>query len=102
MKLFFTTEEVAGHLNLPLPTLEFYIKTFNVKIQKVGKNRRYSHTDLDKLQKIVNLIQVEGYTLEGAREKLKEKKIEKDNKKEVIVRLKEIKKSLEWLSESIE
>lgn len=102
MKLFFTTEEVASHLNLPLPTLEFYIKSFNVKIQKVGKNRRYSHSDLDKLQKIVNLIQIEGYTIEGAKEKLKEKKAEGEQKKQVIARLKEVKRSLEWLMASME
>lgn len=102
MKLFFSTDEVAGHLDIPVSTLEFYIREFRIQIQKVGKNRRYTHSDIEKLQKIVDLINIEGFTLEGAKEKLKERGKETNKNEAIVERLKDIKKTLQLINDSIE
>jgi DNA-binding transcriptional MerR regulator len=102
MKLFFSTEEVAQQLEIPTTSVDFYVRTFRLNIQKVGKNRKYSHADIEKLQKIVNLVQKEGFTIEGAKEKLKAKEVVESKNKEVIERLKEIRKTLEFIKVAIE
>ena len=102
MKLFFSTEEVAQQLEIPITSVDFYVRTFRLNIQKVGKNRKYSHQDIEKLQKIVDLIQKEGFTIEGAKEKLKAKEVVESKNTEVIERLKEIRKTLKLIKEGIE
>jgi DNA-binding transcriptional MerR regulator len=101
MKLFFSSDEVATHFNLPVSTIEHYIRFFNLKINKVGKNRRYDHANMDALGLIVNLIHTEGHTLEGVKEKLKTKTKNQGNKEEVIQRLIEVRKTLIMIKEKI-
>jgi DNA-binding transcriptional MerR regulator len=102
MKIFFSTEEVAQQLEIPVTSVDFYVRTFRLNILKVGKNRKYSHTDIEKLQKIVDLIHKEGFTIEGAKDKLKAKEIKSSVNDEVIVRLKEIRKTLEFIKVGLE
>jgi DNA-binding transcriptional MerR regulator len=101
MKLFFSSEEVATHFNLPVSTIEHYIRFFNLKINKVGKNRRYDHANMDALGNIVNLIHIEGHTLEGVKEKLKSKHKGLGSKDEVTQRLIEVRKTLIMIKEKI-
>ena len=101
MKLFFSSEEVATHFNLPVSTIEHYIRFFNLKINKVGKNRKYDHKNMEVLERIVHLIQSEGYTLEGVKDKLKEKVSQTSTNQEVINRLSEIRKTLVLLKEKL-
>ena len=102
MKLFFSTDEVAQQLEIPVTTVDFYVRTFRLNILKVGKNRKYSHTDIEKLQKIVDLIHKEGFTIEGAKDKLKTKEVIESVNEEVVSRLKEIKKTLEFIKVGLE
>ncbi len=102
MKIFFSTEEVAQQLEIPVTSVDFYVRTFRMNILKVGKNRKYSHTDIEKLQKIVDLIHKEGFTIEGAKDKLKAKEIKSSVNEEIIGRLKEIRKTLEFIKVGLE
>jgi DNA-binding transcriptional MerR regulator len=102
MKIFFSTEEVAQQLEIPITSVDFYVRTFRLNILKVGKNRKYSHTDIEKLQKIVDLIHKEGFTIEGAKDKLKAKEIKSSVNDEVVLRLKEIRKTLEFIKVGLE
>ena len=102
MKLFFSTEEVAQQLEIPVTTVDFYVRSFRLNILKVGKNRKYSHSDVEKLQKIVDLIHKEGFTLEGAKDKLKIKIAKEAVNEEVIGRLLEVKKTLEYIKAGLE
>ena len=102
MKLFFSTEEVAQQLEIPVTTVDFYVRSFRLNILKVGKNRKYSHSDVEKLQKIVDLIHKEGFTLEGAKDKLKSKIAKEAVNEEVISRLLEVKKTLEYIKAGLE
>lgn len=102
MKLFYSTDEVCNHLGIPRTTLEYYLLEFKVSIKKSGRNRKFSHKDIEKLQRIVDLIQKEGYTLEGTKEQLRIKAKNDDGNEEVLARLLEIRKSLVLLRDGIE
>ncbi|MBX2951185.1 MAG: MerR family transcriptional regulator [Leadbetterella sp.] len=101
MKLFYSTEEVSGHLGIPRTTLEYYLLEFKLNIKKSGKARKFSHKDIEKLERIVDLIQNQGYTLEGAKEKLRLKVKNDIGNEEVLGRLREIRKSLVLLRDGI-
>lgn len=101
MKLFYSTDEVVEHLNIPKTTLEYYLLEFKVNIKKAGRNRKFSHKDIEKLQRITDLINKEGFTLEGVKEQLRQKKKTENENEEVIARLLEIKKSLLFLRNGI-
>jgi DNA-binding transcriptional MerR regulator len=101
MKLFYSTDEVVEHLNIPKTTLEYYLLEFKINIKKAGRNRKFSHKDIEKLQRIIDLITKEGFTLEGAKEQLRQKKKTENENEEVIARLLEIKKSLLFLRNGI-
>ncbi len=97
MKLFYTTEEVVEHLSIPKTTLEYYILEFKLNIKKAGKNRKFSHKDIEKLQRITDLINKGGFTIEGTKEQLRQKEKTANENEEVIERLLEIRKSLVFL-----
>lgn len=102
MKLFYSTDEVCKHLEIPKTTLEYYLLEFKLNIKKSGRNRKFSHKDIEKLQRIVDLIQKEGYTLEGTKEQLRLKAKNDGENEEVLGRLLEIRKSLVFLRDGIE
>ncbi len=102
MKLFYSTEEVCTHLEIPRTTLEYYLLEFKLNIRKSGRNRKFSHKDIEKLQRIVDLVQKEGFTLEGAKEQLRLKAKNDNENEEIIQRLQEIRKSLVFLKDGIE
>jgi DNA-binding transcriptional MerR regulator len=102
MKLFYKTEEVAEHLDLPTSTVEHYIRYFNLKINKVGKNRKFSHQNLEKLSQISDLIHKQGFTLETAKEKLKTQNVAKADNAEIILKLESVKSMLLTLKNSID
>ena len=101
MKLYYSTDEVVEHLNIPKTTLEYYLLEFKINIKKAGRNRKFSHKDIEKLQRITDLINKEGFTLEGVKEQLRQKKKTENENEEVIARLLEIKKSLLFLRNGI-
>lgn len=102
MKLFFSTEEACAHLGIPKTTLEYYLLEFRLNIKKAGRSRKFSHKDLEKLQKIVDLIQKDGFTIEGTKEKLKQKARTQTDIDAISDRLKEIRNSLVLLRDGID
>ncbi|MFS0490389.1 MerR family transcriptional regulator [Leadbetterella byssophila] len=102
MKLFYSTDEVCTHLGIPRTTLEYYLLEFKINIKKAGRSRKFSHKDIEKLQKIVDLIQKQGHTIEGTKEKLKQKAKSQADIEEIVDRLQVIRKSLVILRDGIE
>ena len=94
-KLYFTIGEVSEKLNLNISQIRFWEKEFSqLKISKTaGGTRNYSHSDIDTLRLIHKLLKEQGYTLEGAKEKLKHDK-ELPQKQEIINRLKTVRQFL--------
>ena len=102
MKLFYSTQEVYEHLGIPPTTLEYYLREFKLNIKKSGRDRKFSYKNIETLQQIVDLVQKEGYTLEGTREKLRLRVKNDVLNEEVLNRLQEIRKSLVFLRDGIE
>lgn len=94
--------------------IRFWENEFDIlKPSKTKKgNRMFTATDIDNIKIIFKLVKGEGYTLQGAKEKLKiqqlevdenkkeEKKISKKNA-EILDKLNHIKKWLEFLENEV-
>jgi DNA-binding transcriptional MerR regulator len=93
-KLFYTITEVAGMFNVNASLIRFWEKEFEVlKPRKSNKgNRLYTKKDIENLRVIYHLVKEKGFTLQGAKEKIKEKPVESYNKNlEAIEKLQRIK-----------
>ncbi|HSC25439.1 MAG TPA: MerR family transcriptional regulator [Candidatus Babeliales bacterium] len=70
----FRIGELANKLELERFVVRFWEKEFNIKTQRSqGSQRFYDENDLKKFQSIKQLLYVEGFTIIGAKKKLKEK-----------------------------
>jgi len=79
-KLYYPIGEVADMFNVNSSLLRFWEKEFNdIKPKKNKKgNRLYTVKDIKKLEEIYGLVKLKGYTLEGAKLRIKEKKSKVD------------------------
>ncbi|MFN4082233.1 MAG: MerR family transcriptional regulator [Bacteroidia bacterium] len=71
--LFYTIGQVSRMLQLPESLLRFWEKEFTqLKPRKTSRGtRKYSIEDIETIKAIHQLVKIEGYTLDGAKEKLK-------------------------------
>ena len=93
-KLFYTITEVAEMFEVNASLIRFWEKEFDVlKPRKSNKgNRLYTKKDIENLRVIYHLVKEKGFTLQGAKEKLKEKPVEAQNKNlEAIEKLQRVK-----------
>src|ERR1700751_6277889 len=96
-KLFYTITEVADMFKVNASLIRFWEKEFEVlKPRKSNKgNRLYTKKDIENLRVIYYLVKEKGFTLQGAKEKLKEKPVESHNKNlEAIEKLQRVKSYL--------
>lgn len=85
--------------------IRFWEKEFDaLKPRKSNKgNRLYTKKDIENLRVIYHLVKEKGFTLQGAKEKLKEKPVESHNKNlEAIEKLQRVKSYLLDLKKKIE
>ena len=75
-KLFYTIGEVAKIFNVNVSLIRFWEKKFDIIKPKKNKkgNRLFTKKDLDNLNIIHNLVKEKGFTLDGAKKKIKDKK----------------------------
>jgi DNA-binding transcriptional MerR regulator len=95
-KRYYKIGEVAKAFGLNTSHVRFWEKEFDVlKPKKNNKgNRLFTQEDLKNLKLIYHLVKEKGFTLEGAKSKMKgNPKIVKDNH-EIITRLEAIKEEL--------
>lgn len=93
-KLFFTISEVASMFKVNASLIRFWEKEFDVlKPRKSAKgNRLYTKKDIENLRIIYHLVKEKGFTLQGAKEKLKERPTDAQTKNlEAIEKLQRIK-----------
>ncbi|MDD4848418.1 MAG: MerR family transcriptional regulator [Bacteroidales bacterium] len=76
LKLFYSIGEVAEMFQLPESTIRFWENEFEIlKPQRNKKgNRMFTKQDLENLKVINYMVKVRGYTLAGAKVKLKEER----------------------------
>jgi DNA-binding transcriptional MerR regulator len=95
-KLYYTIGEVAEMFNVNASLIRFWEKEFDIiKPAKNKKgNRLFTKEDVDNFYIIYHLVKERGFTLEGAKKKLKDNKEDTLNTVEVMKSLTKIKSFL--------
>lgn len=83
LKLYFSIGEAAEILGVNTSLIRFWEKEFPILKPKKNKkgNRQFTKDDIENLKMIYHLVKERGFTLQGAKEKLKKGKT--STKKEV-------------------
>jgi len=102
-KLFYQIGEIANKLDVNVSLIRFWEKEFDVLKPKKNKkgNRLFTQKDYDNLKIIYHLVKERGFTLNGAKRKLKENKEDKTDSLSIVSHLKEIRKFLVELKEQL-
>ncbi|WP_456423367.1 MerR family transcriptional regulator [Lutibacter sp.] len=95
-KRYYKIGEVAKAFGLNTSHIRFWEKEFDILKPKKNKkgNRLFTQEDLKNLKLIYYLVKEKGFTLEGAKSKMKENLKNVKNKHDIILRLEAIKESL--------
>jgi DNA-binding transcriptional MerR regulator len=95
-KRYYKIGEVAKAFGVNTSLIRFWENEFDVLKPKKNKkgNRLFTPEDLENLKMIYFLVKEKGFTLEGAKNKLKENPDEVFSKHKIIMRLEEIKNEL--------
>lgn len=102
-KLFYQIGEVSKALNVNVSLIRFWEKEFDVLNPKKNKkgNRLFTQKDFDYIKTIYHLVKERGFTLDGAKKRLKENKEGKTDNLSIIRNLKEIRGFLVNLKEQL-
>tara|TARA_B100001758_G_C18344398_1_gene576210 strand:- start:876 stop:1211 length:336 start_codon:yes stop_codon:yes gene_type:complete len=102
-KLFYKISEVAEMFNVNVSAVRFWEKEFDILKPKKNKkgNRLFTQKDIKNIHIIYHLLKERGFTLEGAKKKLKDNKNDTINNLEIVTHLRDIKKFLEKLKEEL-
>ena len=102
-KLYYTIGEVSELFNVNSSLIRFWEKEFSIIQPKKNKkgNRLFTPKDIENFNKIYQLVKIQGYTLEGAKNALKGKHaVANHPKADLIERLEQIKSKLLALKKS--
>lgn len=103
-KLYHTIGEIAERFDVNSSAIRFWEKEFTELKPKKNKkgNRLYTQKDIEVIQRIVYLTKDCGYTIDGARARMKNTETEDlDVRSEVLNRLKKVRKELTELKNNI-
>ena len=102
-KLFYKISEVAEIFDINISAVRFWEKEFDILKPKKNKkgNRLFTHKDIENIKIIHYLLKERGFTVEGAKKKLKENKLDTIDNVQIINHLKEIKRFLAKLKEEL-
>ena len=92
VKLYYSIGEVARMFDVNSSLIRFWEKEFDIIKPKKNKkgNRLFTQDDVDNFYIIYHLVKERGFTLEGAKKKLKENKSDTINNIEVIKSLNKV------------
>ena len=95
-KVYYSIGEVSKILDVNTSLVRFWEKEFEILKPKKNKkgNRMFTVVDFENLKLIFHLVKERGFTLEGAKNKLKENKEDTINNYEIVTRLKEVRSFL--------
>jgi len=103
-KIYYRINELAKAFEVNQSLLRYWEKEFSflIKPKKNGKGERlYSKKDVENFKIIYSLVKENGYTLEGAKKKIKEKRQKISRNLSVIDRLEKIKAELKKIREKL-
>lgn len=91
-KLFYKISEAAEMFSVNISAIRFWEKEFEILKPKKNKkgNRLFTPRDIKNLKIIYHLLKERGFTVEGAKKKLKENKTDTINNIEIVSHLKDI------------
>jgi DNA-binding transcriptional MerR regulator len=102
-KMYYSIGEVSKIFNVNTSLIRFWEKEFSIlKPKKNAKgNRLFTQKDVDNLHVIFNLVKERGFTLDGAKKKMKENKDDSLNEVEMLKSLKKVRSFLLDLKEEL-
>ena len=102
-KLFYKISEVAEMFKINISAVRFWEKEFDILKPKKNKkgNRLFTPKDIKNIQIIYHLLKERGFTVEGAKKKLKENKTDTIDNIEIVTHLKDIRGFLVNLREEL-
>ncbi|HEX8377239.1 MAG TPA: MerR family transcriptional regulator [Pedobacter sp.] len=102
-KRYYTMGEVTEMFNVNASQIRFYEKEFEILQPKKNKkgNRLFTPEDVENLKIIFHLVKDKGFTLQGAREYLKNNKSEVKENQKVIDSLERLKQFLLEVKEQL-
>lgn len=103
-RLYYTVTEVAELLNVNASLLRFWEKEFDIINPKRNKKgtRFYTAADIEKIRMIHRLVKEQGFTLQGARDKMKARQDQQiDHNAEVLSKLRHVREVLIKIENSI-
>ena len=102
-KLYYTIGEVARMFKVNTSLIRFWEKEFDILKPTKNKkgNRLFTRRDVENLKLIFHLVKERGYTLEGARKKLKFDKDDVERDAEIVTSLQKIRGFLMEISNEL-
>lgn len=102
-KLYYSIGEVARMFEVNTSLIRFWEKEFEIIKPRKNKkgNRLFTKKDIENLQLIYHLVKERGYTLQGAKDKLKENKEDAQKDAEIVQKLQDIKAFLQDLKANL-
>lgn len=102
-KRYYTMGEVAAMLEVNPSLVRFWEKEFDILKPRKNKkgNRLFTPKDLENLKLIYHLVKERGFTLKGAKTKLKENKDDTAKVAQVVEKLKNIRQALDEMKRAL-
>ncbi len=102
-KLYYSISEVAKMFNVSNSLIRFWESEFDILKPRKNKkgNRLFTKKDIENLRIIYHLVKEKGFTLEGAKKKLKADKTAPNSNTEIALKLTQIRDFLKDLNELI-
>jgi len=102
-KLYYSIGEVSIMFGVNTSLIRFWEKEFDIIQPKKNKkgNRLFTKSDIENLKIIHHLVKERGYTLQGAKDKLKDNKDDVMENVEVVKRLENIRSFLMEIKKSL-
>jgi DNA-binding transcriptional MerR regulator len=102
-KLYYSIGEVSKMFGVNNSLIRFWEKEFDILKPKKNKkgNRLFTKEDVENIKIIYHLVKERGYTLQGAKDKLKDNKKDISDNVEVIERLQNLRSFLLELKKTL-
>ena len=100
-KLYYSIGEVAKMFDVNTSLIRFWEKEFDILKKKKEGNRLFTQKDVDNLKVIYHLVKERGFTLDGAKKKLRENKGDTIQNEQIVERLKVIRGFLVELRDNL-
>lgn len=103
-KMFYPIGEVAKMFDVNTSLIRYWENEFDIIKPKKNKkgNRLFTKQDVENIKIIYHLVKERGFTLDGAKKKLKENKADVINEQEIINHLQSVKSFLLDLKKSLD